>query len=105
MKIMYKIDDPLYLSLLRRYIWAAIPLSLSIIMANYLWARHETMRVLWLVVIVAIYVGMLFAFHETPQQMIMCLTTSCWMSMLVLGVMVLFNHKETAGSNDDNSLW
>ncbi|MCX7009156.1 MAG: oligosaccharide flippase family protein [Kiritimatiellaeota bacterium] len=76
---------PLNVELTRWYVWAIIPLALINLLAPYLWARHATMRTLWLVPVCLAYVAALFAFHQTPQQMILCVLAGGSLACLLLG--------------------
>jgi len=94
MKLMYGVDTPLYLELVRLYVWAAIPLSLSLILVQYLWARHYPLKIFWLLPVAGIYAVALFRFHATPQQMIACLGTCTASMFLVLaGITVCLRKK------------
>jgi len=73
MKLMYNVSDPLHNALLQRYVWAVIPLALSTVLAQYLWARHAARAILWGIPIVAGYVGSLLLFADTPERIIGCL--------------------------------
>ncbi len=76
---------PLYIELTRWYAWAAIPLALINLLAPYLWARHETVRVLWLVPACLAYLVALFLFHQTPQQIILCVLAGGTLALVMLG--------------------
>lgn len=73
MKLMYNVEDSLHNELARLYVWAVLPLSLATVMAQYLWARHETRAVLWAAPMVAGYVISLLLFAHTPAQIVGCL--------------------------------
>lgn len=70
MRLMYNVTDPLYIALAQRYVWAVVPLSLAMVLAQYLWARHQTRAILWIIPVVATYVTALFFVHESPGQII-----------------------------------
>lgn len=76
---------PLYVELTRWYAWAAIPLALINLLTPYLWARHETARTLWLVPACLLYLVALFVFHQTPQQIILCVLGGGTLALLLLG--------------------
>jgi O-antigen/teichoic acid export membrane protein len=73
MRLMYGVSDPLHNELVRMYVWAVAPLSLAMVLCQYLWARHQTRAVVWAAPMVAAYVAALFAFHDTAAQIIGCL--------------------------------
>ena len=75
---------PLYIELTRWYAWAAVPLALINLLAPYLWARHETARTLWLVPACLVYLAALFAFHQTPQQIILCVLVGGLLALAAL---------------------
>ena len=85
MQLIYKVSDPLHLTLTRWYVWAVIPLALINLIAPYLWARHETGRALWLVPVTLGYLLLLYRFHSTPHQIIICLGFGGSAALLVLG--------------------
>ncbi|AKJ65039.1 oligosaccharide flippase family protein [Kiritimatiella glycovorans] len=84
MRLMYGIDGGAYLDCARLYVWAALPISLVGIVSKYLWARHLTGRTLGLLPLVTGYLMALFAFHETPRQMIACVAAGGWLSIAFL---------------------
>lgn len=83
-RLMYGTDDPVCFAIARRYVWAALPLSLAAIALKYLWARHLTGRAMLLVPVVAIYLVLLYFHHRTPGQMIACLGIGSWGALAVL---------------------
>lgn len=85
MRLLYAVNDPLHFTLMRWYVWAVIPLALINLIAPYLWARHETVRALWLVPVTLGYLCLLYRFHATPQQIILCLLTGGLAALVVLG--------------------
>ncbi len=87
LRMLYGADatGALNVELLRWYAWAIIPLALINLLAPYLWARHATLRTLWLVPVCLLFVGALFAFHQTPQQIILCVLVGGSGAVLVLG--------------------
>jgi len=87
-KLIYGTADPVCLALVRKYVWAVIPLALSMILPQYLWARHKPWIVLWLVPAAIIYIGLLFVHHDSPEQMISCLFVGGWLSLIILGILV-----------------
>ena len=76
MRIMYGLRSPLVAPLLRAYVWAAVPLMMTTVLAQYLWARRRPLALLWIGPVAAGYVGALFAFHATAMQMIACLAAA-----------------------------
>lgn len=85
MRLIYKVSDPLHLTLTRWYVWAVIPLALINLIAPYLWARHEAVRALWLIPVMVGYLLLLYCFHATPQQIILCLLAGGLAALAVLG--------------------
>ena len=96
MRLMYGEIGPAYLMTAVLYAWAALPLSLSSIATQYLWARHKPKSTLLLVPVVGIYALLLFLFHDTPRQMIACLGFAGWSSILVLFAAVIYTSKRDA---------
>ena len=84
MRLMYNINDPFYAALMRRYVWAVIPLALINILSPYLWARHKAAQTLWLLPALGVYLLLLALFHQTPQQMIACLLVGGLVALAVL---------------------
>jgi O-antigen/teichoic acid export membrane protein len=85
MRLLYGVSDPLHFTLMRWYVWALIPLALINLIALYLWARHEATRALWLIPVTAGYLLLLYRFHATPQQIILCLLAGSLVALAVLG--------------------
>jgi O-antigen/teichoic acid export membrane protein len=86
MRLLYGISEPLHLTLTRWYVWAVIPLALINLIAPYLWARHEVVRTLWLIPVTLGYLGLLYRFHATPHQIILCLLAGGLAALLTLGI-------------------
>ena len=84
MRVLYREHGALYMSLTRSYVWVTIPLALINLLAPYLWARHETARTLWLVPACLLYLALLFAFHQTPQQLILCVLAGGLLALAAL---------------------
>lgn len=86
--VMYgdKANGPLYAELTRYYVWAVIPLAVINLIAPYLWARQEAARTLWVLPFLPIYLGALSIWHQTPQQMIICLAGGGLATLLVMGL-------------------
>jgi O-antigen/teichoic acid export membrane protein len=80
----YGVDGGAYADIMALYVWAALPLTLVGILTRYLWARHRTGRALILAPVVALYLGALFLFHETPGQMIACLAAGGTCALVAL---------------------
>jgi len=81
MKIMYGVSDPIHLGLVRRYVWAAIPMAMISILSPYVWARRAVRSSLWLVPVTGVYLLVLWRGQLTPEQLIR--------SMLVAGLVAL----------------
>lgn len=73
MQLMYGVSDPLHLTLMRRYVWAAIPLALINILSPYLWARQGVRSMLWIIPVTFAYLLALLINKVTPQQVIVYL--------------------------------
>jgi O-antigen/teichoic acid export membrane protein len=91
MYLMYGVDAPLYLHVCRMYVWAAVPLSLILVLAQYLWARGAIRKILGITPMVLFYIAALFLYHDTAGQMILCLGISSslvvlWLVYLVFGL-------------------
>lgn len=87
MQVMYGVKSPLVAGLLRPYVWAAVPLMMTTVLAQYLWARHEARALLWIGPVAAAYVVALFLFHATALQMIACLAAGNAVALAVMGVL------------------
>ena len=91
MRIMYGVSDPLYLGLVRHYVWAAIPLAMISILSPYVWARREVWSSLWLVPVTFLYLLVLWRGHLTPEQLIRAMLVAglvalAWLVKIALGV-------------------
>lgn len=73
MKVVYGVSDPLSQDLLRRYVWAAIPLALINVVSPYLWARRGVWLTLWILPVTAGYVLGLLLQSPQPAQVILFL--------------------------------
>ena len=92
MRIMYGVSDPLYLDLVRHYVWAAIPLAMISILSPYVWARREVWSSLWLVPVTSLYLLVLWRGHLTPEQLIRTMLVAglvalAWLVKIALGVL------------------
>lgn len=84
MSLMYGVSDPIYLALVRRYVWAAIPLALLNTLSPYIWARRNVVHTLWLVPVTLGYVVMAYGFTRTPDQLISLLGVAGTIALLLL---------------------
>lgn len=84
MRLMYGVRDPSYDPLTRLYVWAVLPHAMTMFVSQYLWARHRTGSVLWLLPIAALYLAGLGLWHGTPTAMITVLAVAGWVSLAVL---------------------
>jgi O-antigen/teichoic acid export membrane protein len=55
LKIMYGVEGEVIERLLRAYAWAAVPLAMTMVLAQYVWARHAARSLLWLAPVAAGY--------------------------------------------------
>ncbi len=60
LKIMYGVEGQVVERLLRAYAWAAVPLAMTMVLAQYVWARHAARSLLWLAPVAAGYVAALW---------------------------------------------
>lgn len=90
MRLMYGVDDPIFDALTRSYVWAMLPHAMVMFIAQYLWARHQIYRVLFLVPIVLAYVAALWRTAQTSEEIILFLAGAGWLALGVLlaGVLV-----------------
>lgn len=95
--IMYGTDDPDCFAIARRYVWAAMPLSLVGIAIKYLWARHRTGAVLLVLPVVAVYLLVLYLHHRTPYQIVACLAVASWSALALLMLPVLLGRQRGGG--------
>lgn len=84
MRLMYGVQGPACDHLTRLYVWAALPHAMVIFIAQYLWARHQTARVLLLLPILAGYVLALFRCEGSPVAIVTALAFAGWAAMAVL---------------------
>ncbi|MCE9613628.1 MAG: hypothetical protein K8T26_05085 [Lentisphaerae bacterium] len=96
MRLMYGVLDPSYDALTRLYVWAALPLSMTMFMAQYLWARHQPGRVLVLLPILAVYLLALSRSHGSPAAMITAMAIAGTVAMLALIAGVLLGRRPPA---------
>jgi O-antigen/teichoic acid export membrane protein len=84
MKLVYGISDPTHLELLRKYVWAAIPLALLNIVSPYLWARKEVWLTLWILPVTGIYVLSLLVRPVAPLEVIGSLFCAGLLALVLL---------------------
>lgn len=89
MQLMYGVSGPEYNHLTRLYIWAALPLSMCMFLAQYLWARHQPWRVLLALLALFAYLAVLAHGVSSPEALIAAVSVGGWLSMLLLGGAVL----------------
>ncbi len=58
--IMYGVEGAVYEQMLRAYCWAAVPLAMTMVLAQYVWARHAAKSLLWLAPVAAGYMAALW---------------------------------------------
>ena len=90
MRIMYGVADPLHLGLMRRYVWAAIPMALLSVLSPYVWARREVGATLWIWPVTAAYLGVLLVRGATPEGLVLAMLCA---GCAALGVMALVVRK------------
>ena len=98
LQAMYGMTDPLHESLVCLYAWGTLPLALTRILAEYLWARHRTGPVLCLLPVMLAYLVALFMFHETARDMMVAFSACSWVSLAVLSVLTFRKSNTPAGS-------
>lgn len=84
MRLMYGVSDPIYLAIMRRYVWAAIPLALLNTLSPYIWARRNVAHTLWLVPVTLGYIFVVYRFVQTPYQLIHTLGAAGAAALLLL---------------------
>ena len=89
MRLIYGVTDPTYAAMMQRYVWAALPFSMVLYIPQYLWARHQTRGVLWVIIPLIAYLATIGLHHETPEQMIASLAFGAWFAFIVLVAVVL----------------
>ncbi len=62
LRLMYGVEGPVYARLLRAYAWAVVPLAMTMMLSQYVWARHAAMSLLWLAPLAAGYIVALWHF-------------------------------------------
>jgi len=101
MKLVYGVSDPTHLDLLRKYVWAAIPLALLNIVSPYLWARKEVWMTLWILPVTGIYVLRLLVRPITPVQVIGSLFCAGLLALvLLLGLTFRILREDAVEEND-----
>ncbi|MCH9651257.1 MAG: oligosaccharide flippase family protein [Deltaproteobacteria bacterium] len=98
LKLMYGVSGTAYQEVARTYVWAAAPLTLTVLASHYLWARHRPGAVLWLVPVVAGYVGYLTLLQPSPTELAVTLGGVATLSFAVLGWQLLRAGKGSEGS-------
>ena len=101
MRFMYGVCDPIHVELIRRYVWAAIPLALISILSPYLWARQGGWPTLWIIPVMLAYVLALLVGSVTPQQVILYLFVAGAAAFVVL--LAITPRLLRAGSKGDGS--
>ncbi|OVE76346.1 hypothetical protein BVX97_01310 [bacterium E08(2017)] len=97
--------DPMYGDILRKYVWAALPLSVMSILTPYLWARNRLTMVLGLVPVAVLYALLRVRYSATPYEMIMCLAIAVWLAAIILSVATyreLSRPDQGEGSSDES---
>lgn len=84
MQIMYGVSDPLHLALMRRYVWAVMPLALISILSPYLWARREVRLTLLIIPVVLGYLAILFHIDLAAGQVILCMFVAGLVTLALL---------------------
>ena len=89
LKLIFDVEGALYVSLLRGYAWATLPLALCSILSHYLWAKNRTRCLFLLAPILIAYVGMLRFFQSEPHRLIATLAVagSCAFIALLGGML------------------
>ena len=89
MRLMYRVNNADYDHLTRYYVWAALPHSMTMFLAQYLWARHQPRRILFLLPILAGYLFALSRCEGSPEAMIVALALAGVAAMIVMIACVL----------------
>ena len=83
-RLMYANHDPACHAIARRYVWAAMPLSLTWIVLKYVWARDNIRGAMQLIPVVALYLIVLYFNHTTPNRIIASLAIGSSLALAVL---------------------
>jgi O-antigen/teichoic acid export membrane protein len=96
MRLMYRVVDAHYDHLTRLYVWAALPHAMVMFIAQYLWARHQTKRVLLLLPVLALYLAALWCWHDSAETIIGVLTAAGWVSLAIMAGAAAWRTKEAS---------
>lgn len=100
-RLMYANDDPVCHAIARRYVWAAMPLSLTWIALKYVWARDNIRGALQLIPVVGLYLIVLYFNHTTPNRIIASLAFGSTLALAVLMRAVFHKAKVQEQAEED----
>lgn len=90
LRLMYGVSGDGFIRLLRPYAWAGVPLAMTTVLSQYLWARHATRPLAWLAPIAVAYAaGLWFTAPGRPDRMIGWLAAASSAAVAVLAIQVL----------------
>ncbi|MCG8454730.1 MAG: hypothetical protein MI919_00505, partial [Holophagales bacterium] len=69
LELMFGVSGAEYSALARAYVWAAVPLTLDLVIVHYLWARRSHLVALGLAPVVAAYLVLLIFFDGPPTAL------------------------------------
>ncbi|MCX7819830.1 MAG: hypothetical protein N2652_11600 [Kiritimatiellae bacterium] len=100
LRVMYGVESAVMVRLVRAYVWGVIPLALTGILLQYLWARHRTAGpAAALAPVVAGYVGVLLTAGEgNPIGIILAMVVAGLCALLVLAAEVLRLWRESSAA-------
>ena len=85
MELMYGVSDRQHTHIARTYVWAAIPLTLTVLTSHYLWARDRPRVVLGLIPLVGAYLLALGIAPASPIDLALTLGLAATLSFAFLG--------------------
>ena len=97
LRLMFGVSGDEYSTLARVYVWAAVPLTLDLVLVHYLWARRSRIVALGLAPVVAVYVVLLFRFDGAPTALPIALAGASGAALLGLSL-AAFRLRSTMGA-------
>lgn len=91
LRLMYGVEGPVYARLLRAYAWAVVPLAMTMMLSQYVWARHAAMSLLWLAPLAAGYIAALWHFGPGDAEAMIVLMAAANSAALV--VLLAITHR------------
>ena len=89
LQLMFGVSGAEYAALARVYVWAAVPLTLDLVLVHYLWARRSRLVALGLAPVVAAYLVLLARFDGASTALPVLLAAAAGTSLLGLSVAAL----------------